>query len=97
MGNKAELAEARISTYYMKKSSQALYMALDDDDINFYWDDKDVLQFDQMWESRVNIMDIAEFFGRDPDEVMLLAIDRARKGFISKRKGGIVGRGSRQK
>jgi hypothetical protein len=77
-----------------KKSLVNLYMALDDEDLNFYWDEAEVELFDKLWKRRTNILDIADTFKRDPDEVMLLAIDRARKGFIKKRKGGIVGRGS---
>ena len=82
---------------YMKKESQSIYTALEGEDLDFYWEEADVLKFDQMWRSRVNLLDIARYFGRDPDEVVVLAIDRARKGFIGKRKGGIVGIGSRQK
>jgi hypothetical protein len=89
--------EHAAGVHYMKKRSQALYMALDDDDINFFWDEKEVMAFDELWKNGTNILDIAEFFNRDPDEVMILGIDRARKGFIGKRKGGIVGIGSRQK
>jgi hypothetical protein len=91
---KSNLAESRIDMHYMKRKSQKVYMALEDDDLNFYWDEKEVELFDKLWKRRTNIMDIADALKRDPDEVMLLAIDRARKGFINKRKGGIVGRGS---
>jgi hypothetical protein len=93
----ADRAERKVGEAYMKKRSQALYMALDDDDINFFWDEKEVMRFDELWKNGTNILDIAEFFNRDPDEVVVLAIDRARKGFIGKRKGGIVGISSRQK
>lgn len=82
---------------YLRKKSQSIYMALEGADLDFYWNEADVLKFDRMWKKGVNILDIARFFGRDPDEIVLLGIDRARKGFIGKRKGGIVGLGSRQK
>lgn len=88
------LTITHMETNYMRKRSQALYMALEDDNLNFYWDEKEVLLFDKLWKRGTNIMDIADTFRRDPDEVMILAIDRARKGFIRKRKGGIVGMGS---
>jgi hypothetical protein len=79
---------------YMIRTTQAIYMALDDDNLNFFWDEKEVLMFDELWNNRTNIMDIADILQRCPDEVMILAIDRARKGYIGKRKGGIVGMGS---
>lgn len=91
---KSNLAESRIDMHYMKRKSQKVYVALEDDDINFNWDEKEVELFDKLWKRRTNIMDIADALKRDPDEVMILAIDRARKGFVGKRKGGIVGRGS---
>jgi hypothetical protein len=88
----AERAERKVGEAYMKKTSRNIYMALDDDDLNFYWDEREVMQFDRLWKSEMNILEIAEFFNRDPDEVVVLALDRARKGFIGKRKGGIVGK-----
>lgn len=93
----AERIERKMERDYMKRKSSAIYMALEDENLNYFWDEKEVLMFDQLWNNGTNIIDISEFFDRDPDEVVILAIDRARKGFIGKRKGGIVGIGSRQK
>jgi hypothetical protein len=87
-------AENLAGMQYMKKTSRSIYMALENDDLNFFWDRWEVELFDKLWKRKTNIMDIADALKRDPDEVMILAIDRARKGFIGKRKGGIVGMGS---
>jgi hypothetical protein len=60
--------------------------------MNFVWDEREVLEFDHMWNEGLSIPDIARAFGRDPDEVAVLTIDRARRGHISKRAGGALGR-----
>ena len=44
-----------------------------------------------MWSSGVSIYDMARSFNRDPDEVVVLIIDRARQGKIKPRKGGVLG------
>lgn len=63
------------------------------DDLNFIWDERDVLQFQNMWDEGVSIFEIAQTFQRDVDEIVLLAIDRGRKGYIQKRDGGVYGKG----
>lgn len=61
--------------------------------MDFHWDLKDVFEFDQMWHDGVDVEEIALYFDRDVDEVALLIIDRARRGRIERRAGGICGRG----
>ncbi|MED4914342.1 hypothetical protein [Parageobacillus thermoglucosidasius] len=57
------------------------YMLFEDTD--FYWDERDVLQFDRMWNEGYSLEDIATYFRRHEDEIALLVIDRARKGYIN--------------
>ncbi|RAL20838.1 helix-turn-helix domain containing protein [Thermoflavimicrobium daqui] len=73
----------------IKYQRQNIYTALED--LNFHWDEKEVLQFDQMWQKGVNLWDISRFFNRHIDEVAILAIDRARSGAIQPRQGGAFG------
>ena len=70
---------------YMRRRTRTLYTALDDKSFNFYWEQKAVFQFDRLWREGVNIYDIARILDRDPDDVLILAIDRAKKKFIKKR------------
>lgn len=73
-----------------KHQRRKIYIALEDTDM--IWDEKDALEFDHMWREGLSGEDIARAFGRDPDEIGLLVIDRKRKGFIEDRPGGWFGR-----
>lgn len=61
------------------------------EDMDFLWDEWDIYRVDEMWMDGFPITSIAEEMDRDPDEVLVLIIDRARKGQITARKGGILG------
>lgn len=65
------------------KSRQNIYIACEDMDL--IWDEKEVSQFVALWNCGKDILSIAEHFNRDPDEIGLLVIDQARKGFIEPR------------
>ncbi|WP_017814427.1 hypothetical protein [Paenibacillus shenyangensis] len=67
-----------------------IYTALED--LNFFWDeDKDLPQFQNMWNKGCSLLEIAEYFDRDPDEVVLLVIDQAREKKIKQRQHGLLG------
>lgn len=78
-----------IEKQYMKKERKQLYLALEEFD--FSWCSSEVRQFEKLWKEGKNVYDIAEHFDRDIDEVVLLVLDRCRKGTIKKRKGGLNG------
>ena len=65
------------------------YIALEE--LDFLWSLQDVKAFDRMWEQGLSVYEIAKALNRDPDEIAVLAIDRARKGKIGQRKGGAYG------
>ncbi|QPA33403.1 hypothetical protein [Thermaerobacillus caldiproteolyticus] len=73
----------------MKERYPETYLLFDD--IDFYWDERDVLRFDHMWNEGYSLEDIATYFQRHEDEIALLVIDRARKGYIQPRPTGIRG------
>lgn len=68
-----------------------MYLACEE--MDHTWDESEVLLFDQLWQAGVSVYEIAERFKRDPDEIALLAIDRAKKRFIQRRSGGAWGGG----
>lgn len=71
----------------MAKERSSVYVACEE--VDMIWDEKDVLAFDVMWNQGLDIFVIADAFDRDPDEVVLLVLDRARKGHIqTKHPGG---------
>lgn len=68
---------------------EELYIACEDLDFSWYHDE---LQFViEAWGKGLSIFEIAEELQRDPDEVLILLVDLARKERIGKRRGGIFG------
>jgi uracil phosphoribosyltransferase len=65
----------------------------DDEELEWEWEEKLVLKVDQMWAEGHSVYRIAEELKKHPDEVLILLIDRARKGYINKRPGGVFGVG----
>jgi hypothetical protein len=61
------------------------------EDMDFAWDMTDVLDVIAMWQHGKPLQDMAEYLGRDPDEVAILLIDLARQGRITPREGGVMG------
>lgn len=68
---------------------KATYIALYD--LNFDWLETEIVRFEEMWRAGVSVKQIAKVLQRDPDEVVILAMDRARKGKIAPRKCGLQG------
>jgi hypothetical protein len=61
------------------------------EDINYFWDSPEIKSFKSMWNEGKSINQIAIILDRDPDEVLILAIDQCRSGYIKKRQGGAMG------
>ena len=66
------------------------YIALED--LNFDWALKDIQKFDHLWNEGKSLQEIARILKRPQDEIVVIILDRARKGKIQKRKNGIFGR-----
>ncbi|GAA2775249.1 MULTISPECIES: hypothetical protein [Bacillati] len=71
------------------KPRNNVYLACDE--MDFTWGTEDVFQFEEMWKKGEDIHSIAKELKRDPDELAILAIDRARLGRIKRRPGGLLG------
>lgn len=79
-----------IGKAYMTKERHTRYIA--GEDMDFVWCEREVREFDHMWRGGLSVWDIARAFDRDPDEVLILVIDRVRGGHIEPRKHGVYGR-----
>jgi hypothetical protein len=76
------------------KKLKNLYIPFyDDEELEWEWEDKLVCVVEQMWANGNSVEWIAKELKKDPDEVLILLIDRARKGYINKRPGGVFGVG----
>lgn len=84
-----------IERRYMKQERNYIYTALEE--LDFTWSMDEVLEFEEMWNQGVSLVDIAEYFGRTHEEVAVLVMDRALKGKIKPRESGIWGREERAK
>lgn len=72
------------------------YVALDEDEndrevVNFFWESQDVRMFDLLWQDGDSLWDIADQFGRPFADVVVLFLDRALKGYLDSRVGGVMG------
>ncbi|WP_227522037.1 helix-turn-helix domain containing protein [Bacillus solitudinis] len=81
------LAHLRIENSHLTHSRQIIYIALEE--LNFLWDEKEVIEFDQMWKRGVSLKRMARYFNREEDEVAMLILDRKRKKRISVRDRGL--------
>lgn len=81
--------------YLTPHKRRAIYVVLED--LDFVWDEADIPKVEEMWREGLSVWEIAKVFDRDPDEVALLIMDRARQGTIRKRKWGAYARGRRAK
>lgn len=83
---KEKWAASRIEGRYLQKARKSLYIACEE--LDYFWSVKEVLEFEMAFKYKKNegknqfeiINELAEYFGRDPDEVLILFVDRARKG-----------------
>jgi len=67
------------------------YVVLDEVKINFFWSEKEVSDFDYLWNEGRTLKELANYFKRKPEEVLLLALDRGMLEKIKPRSGGLIG------
>lgn len=64
---------------------------MDDPHFEWRWEEELVLAADQMWQLGYSPFKMASVLDRDPDEILILLVDRLRKEKIRMRAGGIIG------
>lgn len=84
-------AETSIADKYFHYERKEFCVLLEDIDIQWFWEEKELLEFDRLWTEGVSLWDIAERIGAEYHEAMLMMIDRRFKKKITKRKGGMNG------
>jgi len=60
------------------------------EDLDFYWDSPELKSLKKMWKKGISVIEIANLFERDPDEVLLALIHLAREEKIGQREGGLL-------
>jgi hypothetical protein len=81
-----------IQKSHMKEKLSYRYIALENIEIDFVWDERDVVSVDMLWEKGYAIDFIAAEFNRPINDLFALLWDRLEQGFIQERPGGIYGR-----
>jgi hypothetical protein len=61
------------------------------DGLDFFWDEHELEDMAHKWEQGVSLLEIANDFKRDPDEVLLALLHLGRQEKIGRRDGGILG------
>lgn len=70
-----------------------IYIALEE--LDFIWCESEIPDIERLWNEGFSIWEIGQACDRDPDEVLILIMDRVRKGAIGNRPGGVMGRRKR--
>lgn len=60
------------------------------EDLNYIWDQTELNKIAKFWNQSGDIRIIANYFNRDPDEVVIAIIHLARIDKINRRKGGLL-------
>ncbi|MDF2790827.1 MAG: hypothetical protein K0S80_3928 [Neobacillus sp.] len=61
------------------------------EDLNFFWAEEELTDLSFQWSDCKSIQEIADYFKRDPDEILVAIIHLAREDKITARKGGVIG------
>ncbi|WP_052343608.1 hypothetical protein [Bacillus massiliigorillae] len=69
--------ESNLDKRFMKHSRTKLYVMLEDVEIDWYWDEKDVKEFDKSFKRGMNVEELANKFNRSLEEIALMVIDRS--------------------
>lgn len=76
---------ASLERYCLLNKNRSLHIALEEKD--FIWSREDVNEFELMYRNGTSLNEIAEYFDKQPVEVLLLALDRIEAGTIQIREG----------
>ncbi|MEH7342728.1 hypothetical protein V7122_02390 [Bacillus sp. JJ1532] len=60
------------------------------ENLNYFWDEEELFDISSMWHEGNTVEEIAEYFKRDPDEVLIALIHLAREDKITRREGGLL-------
>lgn len=89
LSGKMNNPEKAIEKEHLTTKRSLIYIACED--LDFVWDEHDLIEFINDWKSGKSIFQLADRFQREQDEIAILILDLARKGMIDKREGGIFG------
>ncbi|MGM9925193.1 MAG: hypothetical protein ACI35R_13190 [Bacillus sp. (in: firmicutes)] len=76
--------EVAVEQRYLQQKRNRTYIMLEDEEFNWYWDEKEVEEFDYFFNQGLNVFDLAHKFNRPEEEIAVMMIDRGRKGKLKR-------------
>lgn len=67
---------------YLYHRRHNLYIMLEDEDVDWYWNESEVLEFDRMFNEGATVLELSQHFCRPTIEIALMTIDRDLKGLL---------------
>ncbi|MBK5497434.1 hypothetical protein [Peribacillus sp. TH14] len=67
---------------YLYSKCYNVYIMLEDEDIDWYWDESEIMEFDLMFNEGATVLELSQHFCRPTVEIALLTIDRDLKGLL---------------
>jgi hypothetical protein len=81
---------SRHNKKFLRKSDYGEFILILEN-LDFCWDEPELLELIELWKEELNLKTLATYFGRDEDETFLALFHLARKGQIVQRRAGIMG------
>lgn len=78
-----------LESRYLKYNPRETYVACQD--LDFLWTKSQLKEFESHWNEGRKLDEMSRYFQRSPEELLILALDRALIGRIKPRKGGLIG------
>lgn len=78
-----------IEKRYLTNRAGSSYIACEDFD--FRWNKDELSEFSYLWQEGRSLQELAGYFQRQQEEILLLALDLGSRGKIKMRKGGLIG------
>lgn len=79
----------RLESHYLRNKAGQTYLACEE--MNFVWTRQQVKDFRILWGEGRDLDELARYFRRSQEEILILALDLGVKNKIKPRKGGLIG------
>ncbi|MEC0271904.1 hypothetical protein [Peribacillus frigoritolerans] len=83
MSNTESIVTKSIEEQHLYHKRYNVYIMLEDEDIDWYWKESEIIEFDRMFNEGATVLELSQHFCRPTVEIALLTIDRDLKGLLS--------------
>ena len=82
-------AIGQLEAAYLRNKCGQSYIACED--LDFIWTKEEVFDFECRWDDGASLKELARYFRRSQEEILILALDLGLKERIRPRQGGLMG------